>query len=507
MATATFHHGVRFRELETAIRAVVTADSAISFVVGSAPLWQVAGGTENANKVIMCYSLAEARAAFGNSTDWRLYTLCEFIKCAFINFSSAVAPVFFVAVNDPMTGSTAVPASDLTVTNNRVILPGPGTPTPVGNVIFDSVVIKYEDDADVEHDAVYGIDYTMAYNTADYSLVITLLAGGNLAGEATINCGYRRTAAPVPPTAADIIGEYDPIADKYTGLQLIDTVFGKYRVNPNFICCPRYSYTPAVAAAMTAKAYQLNEVFTAKALIDANTNVVRAYSALPDYKNQANFNDVRQDFFWPMVRLGDGERYHLSTVYPCLAMHVDTLNGGIPFESPSNKIIPCDGACLDDGTPIDLTLKAANYLNANGCKTALNFIGGWRMWGDWAACFPANTDPKDQWSSVKRMMDYVGNTTVLTCWQFVGKPILRRLVEQVTDTLQLWLNHLVARNALMYGNILFPRALNPDGELIAGHITFKVDLTPPPPAADIEFLLSYYLGGLATLFGGVVTEG
>lgn len=489
MATATFHHGVRFRELETAIRAIVTADSAIAFVVGSAPVWRVPGGTENVNKVVMCYSLAEARAAFGDSDNWTINTLCEHIRATFINFSGG--PVFLVNVVDPSTGSTVVPPADMPVTNHRVTLPGI-------NGIFDSVVVKYEDDEDEEHTAHYGTDYTMDYNATD-NLVITLLAGGALATATTINVGFRRTT-PRAPTEAEIIGDYDPILDKYSGLQLIDTVFGKFRVNPNFILCPGFSQKPAVAAAMTALSYEINSVFTGKALIDADTSIVKAYSAVPAYKNTNSIFDIRQDFFWPKVRLGD-RIYHLSTYYACSCMKNDALNGGIPFESVSNKVIPSDGACLADGTPIDLTLKAANYLNANGTKTLLNFIGGWRHWGDWAACFPANTDPKDMWSVVKRMMDYVGNTTVLTCWQFVGKPILRRLVEQVTDTMQGWLNHLVAREALLYGRILFPRSLNPDIELIAGHITFQVNITPPTPAADIEFLLSYDLAGLAALFG------
>jgi phage tail sheath protein FI len=90
----------------------------------------------------------------------------------------------------------------------------------------------------------------------------------------------------------------------------------------------------------------------------------------------------------------------------------------------------------------------------------------------------------------------------LTTWQFTDRPVVRRLVEQITDTIQLWLNNLVARGALLMGQIYFPRPLNPDGELILGHITFQIQLTPPTPAADIEFLLKYDPAGLQTLFIG-----
>ena len=51
-------------------------------------------------------------------------------------------------------------------------------------------------------------------------------------------------------------------------------------------------------------------------------------------------------------------------------------------ESPSNKLLQIDSAVLADGTVVLLDLQQANYLNSNGIVTALNFIGGYVLWGD-----------------------------------------------------------------------------------------------------------------------------
>ena len=72
---------------------------------------------------------------------------------------------------------------------------------------------------------------------------------------------------------------------------------------------------------------------------------------------------------------------------------------------------------LEDGSELSMHLLDANMLNSQGVITALNWIGGWRSWGNRTACYPANTDVKDMFISVRRMFDFIGNTIVLTVWQ------------------------------------------------------------------------------------------
>lgn len=492
MATATFRHGVRFSELDTAVRAVVSADAGVSFVVGSAPVHKVPGGTQNVNKVVMAYSLAEAVSALGYDDDWQRYTLCEHIRATFQN--ATVAPVFFNNVYDPMQDAVEHPAANMLIANGQIVLEH-------ADIVFDSVEVRTAvevgaEPAEPTELASYGRDYIMSYNREGY-LVITLLAGGML-GATSANVAFA-TANPLGVTEDQIIGGYDVATDTYTGLEKVDTIFSYFRITPNILCAPGWSDRPAVSAVMAAKCVDVNGVFPARAAIDAPTNTVRAYSQVPAWKNANGLSDPNVDVLWPMVGLGD-RIYHGSTIHAVAQATVDATNSNIPFESPSNKRVPMDRAILADGSPIFLTLRTANYLNSQGIVTFINFIGGWRLWGNRTSAYPANSDPKDMFIPVKRMMHYVGMTAILTSWQFVDRPITRRLVEMVTDTLQLWLNHLTARGALLGGRITFPRALNPDGELINGHITFAVNITPPAPAEDIEFLLSYDLTYLQTLF-------
>lgn len=45
-----------------------------------------------------------------------------------------------------------------------------------------------------------------------------------------------------------------------------------------------------------------------------------------------------------------------------------------------------------DGSEVILDVQQANYLNENGVVTALNFYNGFVSWGNYTACYPADTD-------------------------------------------------------------------------------------------------------------------
>lgn len=127
----------------------------------------------------------------------------------------------------------------------------------------------------------------------------------------------------------------------------------------------------------------------------------------------------------------------------------DTDNAGVPYESPSNKDAKIDGLCLADGTAVVLTFEQANALNGGGIVTALNFMGAWKVWGNYTGCYPSSTDPKDMFIPCGRMFAYVQNTIIRTCWQFLDKPMNRRLLDTITDTVNIWLNGLVGSGYLL----------------------------------------------------------
>ena len=169
----------------------------------------------------------------------------------------------------------------------------------------------------------------------------------------------------------------------------------------------------------------------------------------------------------------------------------DSDNGGCPAESPSNKLLQIDSAVLADGTEVLLDLQQANYLNSNGIVTALNFIGGYVLLGDETACFPADTDVKNYFICVSRMFGWVANSLVLTYWSKVDKKMTRRLIDSIVDSVNIWLNGLVAEEKLLGGRVEFREEENPVTSLMAGKATFHIFLTPPSPMRECEFVLEY----------------
>ena len=142
----------------------------------------------------------------------------------------------------------------------------------------------------------------------------------------------------------------------------------------------------------------------------------------------------------------------------------------------------------------------ANYLNGIGIVTALNFVGGWKCWGNRTSAYPSNTDPKDSFIPVRRMMNWVSNTLVTSFWSKIDEPINKRLVESVVDSAQIWLNGLVARGALVGGRIEFREDENPITDLADGIIRFHVYICPPTPAREIDFTMEMDVNDFSSLF-------
>jgi phage tail sheath protein FI len=156
---------------------------------------------------------------------------------------------------------------------------------------------------------------------------------------------------------------------------------------------------------------------------------------------------------------------------------------------------------LDDGvTELPMHLLDANYLNSQGIVTALNFVGGWRSWGNRTAAYPANSDVKDMFIPVRRMFDYIGNTIVLTIWQKVDEPGNRRLIDAVVNSLQLWLDGLAATEALLGARVEFRQDENPTTELLNGHYTFHIYIAVPTPAEWLDFRIEYWIPFVEALF-------
>ena len=469
-----YEHGITSEQIETSVSTPRTAGSGIAFVVGTAPAHTVGGAV---NAPVMALNYKEAVAALGYSENWKNYTLCEVMHSSFQLYG--VSPVFFVNVLDTEKHKKTVEAAEYEIIDRKASLPL--------EAIAESVEVT-DETGTTTYKA--GEDYGLLYDGEN--LMLELLDGGAI----TESVGKLKIAFdavdPSKVSDSDIIGGFNVATKKTTGFELVDTVFAKYGIAPDLLLCPGWSHKPEVAAIMTAKAENINGVFEGKALIDIDAAAVRHYTDAPEWKKEQNIFSKYQILFYPMVKLGE-RLFHLSTQAAGLMAKVDTDNGGCPCESASNKNLQVDSAVVDDGA-------AANYLNSQGIVTALNFMGSFVLWGNESACFPASTDIKDYFYPVSRMFGWVSNTIVLTFWGKLDKRLNRRLIDNICDTMNIWLNGLTAEEKILGGRVEFREDENPDTSLMAGKATFHVFLTPCSPAKHLHFILEYSAEYLAALF-------
>lgn len=462
------NHGVFVSEQATSVSTPVVAESGIPFVIGAAPV-QSADSPSAAGTPVLCTSWDEAVEKLGYSDDWEKYQLCEFMYSHFRLFGCQ--PVVFCNMLDLASMMTPVSASDVSVTDHKAKL-------PLAAINDANLVVKASGGAGDGY--LKGTDYDTYYSGEE--LVIELLSTGGSYSATALNVAYNQvTPASVNPAV---------IA---TGMENIEKCLTTLNTVPDLICAPGFSHVTTVAAVMATKAEGINGMFKAKALIDISSAAgtgATTYTSAVTLKADNNFTDEAEIVCWPMLALGE-YKFHMSTQLAGLMAQVDTANGGCPYESPSNKGFQCDSLVLASGDEVQLTLAQANILNAAGIATALNFLGGWTAWGNYTACYPANTDVKDYFIPISRMFDWVGNTAIKTFWSKLDKPMNRRLIDTILDTFNIWLNGLVGSGYLLGARAEFRDSENPLTDLMAGILKIHIYITPPSPAQEIDFVLEY----------------
>lgn len=474
----SYKHGVYGYEVPTSIVPPVRTSAALSVVFGTAPV-HLAINPAPANKPILCYSYAEAVDQFGYSDDWDKYTLCEFVKSQFALYS--VAPIVLINVLDKDVHKTEEINKTYPIESKAVLIDEP--------IILETLKIKTSPEGET---LALNVDYMVAFDSNE-KVKISLLAGVKIEDSVTnLLCSFSKINAEAV-TSDDIVGGVDAQTGEYTGLELVNQIFPYFRLVPGLLVAPKWSTNVEVAAVMTAKAGNINGHFKCLALLDIPTDGdmgVKKYSDVANYKNLNNIMSERQIACWPLLKLGD-DTYHMSSQLAGLLNKTDASNEDIPYASPSNKSFQANGAVLADGKEIMLAPDIGAYLNGQGVLTALNFIGGWKCFGNRTAIYPSVTDPKDSFIPLRRMFDWINNTLILTYWQKLDFPITKRMVETIVDSVNIWLNGLTSRQFILGGRIEFRSDENPNTDIMDGIIKFHVYVTPPSPAREFDFILEY----------------
>ena len=297
-------------------------------------------------------------------------------------------------------------------------------------------------------------------------------------------------------TAADIIGGIDAVTGQRTGLELVDEVFSRFRLIPGQIIAPGFSDDPAVALVIGAKCANISGHFNCIGIADIPDGVLYTDAAAWIQDNNLADKNLTMFFGRPVF---NGEEEFGSIHWAGITAQRDAENENIPYWSPSNKRLLANGMA-QGGKELVLDAQQAAYLNGNGIVTGLSFVGGMVGWGNRTAAYPGVTDVKDTFIPIRRMFNFVGNTLILTAWQLVDRPLNRRLAGTVCDTFNVWLNGLARREFILGGRCEFMGMDNPTTDIMDGIARFRVFMTPPSPARELEFIQEYDPAYIATLF-------
>jgi hypothetical protein len=486
-----YNHGVYVYENPTSVVTPLTADSAVQVIVGTAPVNLLADPAEAVNKPILVNSFAEAQEKVGYSDSFDKFTICQSVDASFRVFN--VAPLILINVLDPTVHKMAVTSQVESVENNEVLIDEEGI------LLDDTFVVE---SADGVTTYVKDTDYTVEFDKNGYVLV-KIVSGGSIPADVTELSFDFTKLDPSAVTESDIIGGYDSVTGKYTGLANIEQVYPRFGIVPGLIVIPGWSHKPAVGAAMTAKTEDINGTFKCQAVKDVDTTAATGatvYSDVPTWKNDNSYTNKHDIVCWPMVKVGT-KKYYYSAVMAALIAYTDAQNQGVPYVSPSNKQVRISGTILDDGTEIYLDQVQGNFLNGNGIVTAIN-INGWKSWGNNTGIYPSSTDVKDRFIPARRMFDWWGNTFILTYFQKVDDPLNTRLIESIIDSENIRANGYKARQQIADAKIEFNIDENPTTDILNGTIRFKQYLTPYPPAETIINTLEFDPNALTASLGG-----
>lgn len=474
-----YNHGIRVQENPTSIAAPLNNTSGVPVIFGTAPVNMAADPSNATNKLFLCNTFNEAKAAVGYSDDYESYSLCQSMDAFFKVFG--VGPVVLCNVLDPAKHKETY-TETLTVTNSQAKTTSKG-------VVLSTLVLT-GDGAALTADT----DYTVEFDNDGYVL-ITVLKEGVTSIEAT---GDKLDASKVE--VSDIIGGYDAATGIETGIELVRQVYPLFNVTPGLLLAPGWSTDVTVALALAAKCEGINGVFQCECVVDIDTTVVKKYTDVPEYKENNALNSKHMICLWPKVARA-GKVFDFSAIYAAMVAYTDANNDAVPNLSPSNKLLGISGVVLADGTEVALDTIQANTLNAVGVVTALN-LNGFKAWGNNTACYPENKDPKDRWICCRRFFSWWGNSFITTYLEKVDNPANYRLIESIVDSENVRGNALVSQEKCAGIRMVYNPADNPIANVMDGKIIFKQYLAPYTPAEDIENVLEFDVSMIEAALGG-----
>lgn len=467
-----YHHGVRVKEEGSAVESPIIGTAGLQVVFGTAPVNLAKDPYAAVNTPVICRSWQDAVEKLGYSDDFKSFTLCQSMKASFLMFS--VAPVVFINVLDPAKHKKENAEKEYSVLTGQVFVEEKG-------ILKDSISVK-----NGEESLTADTDYLSEFDSSG-CLVITMISEKALAATTV-----KVTSVSIDPekvAVSDIIGGYDADTGRESGFEVLRRVYPITGMTPGLIMAPGWSHKPEIAVVMIAKCESINGVFRAECVLDLDTEKVKKYTDVEEYKSENGYADPHAIVLWPKVS-ADGNQMYYSAVYGAMTAYSDAQNDDVPNISPSNLLVKVDAAVLEDGTDVFMDRQQAGMLNGIGVVTLLN-ESGWRAWGNNTSAYPECTETKDRWICCRRMFSWVANSLILIYHEKVDSPANYRLIENICDSENIRLNSYVASGKLAGGRIEYDEDENSVENVLSGQVIFHIYLAVFTPAEDILYILKF----------------
>ena len=312
-----YMHGIRIQENPTSVPTPVKNEAGVPVIFGTAPVNLAADPGNAVNRLFLCNTFAEARAAVGYSEDYESYTLCQAMDAFFKAFG--VGPIVLCNVLDPAVHKAAY-TETLTVVDGQAVAGETG-------ILLDGLSARYEDSALEE-----GKDYAITFNDEGYA-VVTVLTDG--VSSITLS-GNRIDPAKV--TYGSIVGSYDAATGAETGTELVRKVYPTFGLTPSLLLAPGWSHDPKVGLALSEKCTDINGMFKCECVLDIDTEKAKKYTEVADVKLESGYLSEHTICVWPMVKYA-GKTMAYSAIYAAMACYTDYNNDNVPNLSPSNRAI------------------------------------------------------------------------------------------------------------------------------------------------------------------------
>ena len=489
---SNYKHG-SYGEFAASIGQTAALSSTIAVYIGTAPVNLIRGyaSADIVNNPVLLKSMADVRAKIGYSSAWGDFTLCEAFSAHFAGADN-IGPIVAINVLDPAVHKDEEDTSvQLTFTNGRATIDS-------NTIILDTLVLA---------DKVEGTDYAVSYDFGKGKVIIDSI------GETVISGTVTATFSNVDPDAvevADIVGGININGEgSYYGIGCVSLVYQTLNVIPNLLGAPGWSDKKEVYDALVSASAKINGHWDALVVADIPVaDVSGGAGTIKDavtWKTTNGYTSERSKVCWPMVAVGGGTVYHLSTLTIWRMMTVDATHDGVPMETPSNKGIPAVKQYFGaTSTNRGFDQQNGNELNAAGITTAVFFGGTWVLWGAHTAAYKcgAVADNRVIFDTSIRMIMHITNSFQRDWALTIDQPMTKALADTIKNREQEKLDALAGMGALIgTPEVRFDETANSTAALVEGDFVWDAEGTPTPPWKSGTLRMAYTTAGFNTYFG------